>query len=160
MNKNELKKNLGHSVKLRPMAKRFAGGPEGPQLPPVDDEWMIQGIDQQGVRISRNNTHSLVLGFDHIREFTTDPARGGRDGILILKSQVSIGGNSMWVEPIGPWTPPDQFANVQNWKREDDGAYLQSLRPPPLMTAPQANNGNPFGFLAFLCVGALLLASD
>jgi hypothetical protein len=63
MNKSELKKNVGHHVRLRPMAKRFAGGPTGPQLPPVNDDWLIQGFERNGVRISNNATgHGTVLG--------------------------------------------------------------------------------------------------
>ena len=167
MNKSALKKNVGHRVRLRPMAKRFLGGPTGLQLPPVDDDWLIQGIDKDGIRISNTATdHGTVLGFDHIREFTTDPARREGEGLLILKSQLHIGGCSLWVEPITPgWSPPDEFENVRGWKRENDVAHVQSLFPnqgrPPVM--PRAGSGNPaweVAFLACICIGAGLLMAN
>jgi hypothetical protein len=167
MNKAELKKNAGHHVRLRPMAKRFAGGPTGPQLPPVDDDWLIQGFEKNGVRISNNATgHGTVLGFDHIREFATDPVRGHGYGMLVLKSRLHIGGCSLWIEPIsvgesvlGP------LDNVPGWKRENDPAYIQSLFPTARVAAavPQAPGGNPalgFGLLACLCVGVGLLIAN
>jgi hypothetical protein len=168
MNKAALKKNVGHHMKLRPMAKRFADGPTGPQLPPVDDDWLIQGVEKDGIRISNTATdHGTLLGFDHIREFTTDPVRGHGYGTLILKTQVHIGGYHLWTEPIGPGGPvPDQFQNVRGWKRENDAAYIQSLfpstRPAPVMP-PAPGSGNPalgFGLLACLCIGVGLLIAN
>ena len=133
MNKAALKKNVGHHMRIRPMAKRFVGGPTGPQLPPVDDDWTVQGFEKDGIRISNTATgHGTVLGFDHIREFTTDPVRGQGYGTLILKTQVHIGGNHLWTEPIGPGGPvPDGFENVRGWNRANDPAYIQSLYPSP-----------------------------
>ena len=168
MNKTELKKNVGHHMRLRPMAKRFVGGPTGPQLPPVDDDWLIQGFEKDGVRISNNATgHGTDLGFDHIREFATDPVRGQGYGTLILKSQLHISGCSLWIEPISAsGSAQNQLDSVRGWKRENDAAYIQSLFPnahaAPVMA--QAANGNPalgFGLLACLCIGVgLLIASS
>jgi hypothetical protein len=168
MNKAELKKNVGHHVRLRPMAKRFVGGRTGPQLPPVDDDWLIQGFEKDGVRISNNATgHGTVLGFDHIREFATDPVRGHGYGMLILKSQVHIGGCSLWIEPISVGgSVPNPLDSVRGWKRENDPAYIQSLFPAGRAVAaiPQAlNGGNPalgFGLLACLCIGVGLLIAN
>lgn len=164
MNKNELKKNVGYHVKLRPMAKRFAGGRSGPQLPPVDDDWLIQTVDKTGIRISNSATgHGTVLGFDHIREFTTDPVRGQGYGLLILKTQLHIGGRNLWTEPITPGlSAPDPLQNVQGWKRVNDAAYLQRLsRPAPVM--PQGGSGNQIvgiALLACLFIGVGLLAAN
>lgn len=163
MNKSELKKNAGHHVKLRPMAKRFAGGPSGPQLPPVDDDWLIQGVEKTGVRISNSATgHGTVLGFDHIREFTTDTVRGQGYGVLILKTQLHIGGRNLWTEPITPGlSVPDPFQNVRGWQRTNDAAYLQNLTRTTPVT-PQSGGGNPavgLAFLACLLVAVGLLAN-
>src|SRR5437899_9198832 len=102
--------------------KGVVRGPTGPQLPGVDDDWAIQGFEKDGIRISNTATgHGTLLGFDHIREFTTDPVRGQGYGTLILKTQVHIGGNHLWTEPIGPGGPvPDQFQNVRGWNRAND----------------------------------------
>jgi len=168
MNKAELKKNVGHHVRLRPMAKRFVGGPTGPQLPPVDDDWLIQGFEKNGVRISNNATgHGTVLGFDHIREFATEPVRGQGYGMLILKSQLHIGGCSLWIEPISVGgSVPGPLDSVRGWKREDDPAYIRrqfpTARPAAVMLqAPSDNPAFGFGLLACLCVGlGLLIAND
>ncbi|WP_321476623.1 hypothetical protein [uncultured Paludibaculum sp.] len=158
MNKNELKKDLGQHVRLRPMAKRFVGGPSGPQVPPVDDDWLIQAVDKTGIRISNGATgHGTVLGYDHIREFTTDPVRGQGYGTLILKTQVHVGGNHLWTEPIGPTGPaPDQFQNVRAWKRENDAAHIQGLyastRPASAIPAPATGNSALLG-LGLLALG-------
>jgi hypothetical protein len=39
MNKSAQKKSVGNSYRIRPIAKRFKGGPGGLPLPPVDDVW-------------------------------------------------------------------------------------------------------------------------
>src|ERR1035441_8991004 len=124
MNKIELKKNVGHHVRMRPMAKRFVGGHSGPQLPPVDDDWLIQGVEKDGIRISNSMTgHGTFLGFDHIREFSTDPVRGQGYGLLILKSQLHIGGCSLWTDSISlGGSVPNQLDGVRGWKRENDTA--------------------------------------
>ena len=156
MNKAALKKNVGRHMKLRPMAKRFVGGPTGPQLPPVDDDWGIQGFEKDGIRISNTATgHGTLLGFDHIREFTTDPVLGEGYGTLILKTQVHIGGNHLWTEPIGPGGPvPDQLQNVRGWKRENDAVYIQRLFP---STSPAIVMAQPAGNHALLRLGLLAL---
>ena len=149
------------------MAKRFVGGPTGPQLPPVDDDWFIERYEKYGIRISNNATgHCTLLGFDQIREFTADPVRGQEYGKLLLKTQVHIGGNHLWTEPISPGGPvPDHFENMWGWDRANDAAYIRSpfLSPaPPVM--PQPAWGNPalgFGLLACIGIGVvLLIASD
>ena len=99
MNKNALKKNAWSHVRIRSIAKRFFGE-AGPQLPPVDDDWLITEVGEEGVRISNTATHhGTVLGYDHIHHFTSDPARGARTGFLILNVQIHIGGNRLWIEP-------------------------------------------------------------
>jgi hypothetical protein len=99
MNKSRMKKNAWSHVRLRPVAKRFYGA-DGPQLPPVDDDWLIQGVEDAGVRLSNNHTgHGTLFAWDQIHHYATDSDRGDRDGFLILNTHVKIDGNSLWCEP-------------------------------------------------------------
>ena len=100
MNKTALKKNLHTQVRIRPMAKRYMGDSE---LEPLDDDWLIENVGNDGVRIKNIRTHhGTVLGYDHIHHFTSDPARsahGIKYGFLTLNVQIHIGGNRLWIEP-------------------------------------------------------------
>ena len=167
MNKSRMKKNAWSHVRLRPIAKRFYGA-DGPPLPPVDDDWLITSIDEAGVRISNNHTsHGTLLAWDQVHHYATDPDRGGRNGFLILNTQVNIGGNSLWCEPT--FRPgealPDAFTEVRNWKRENDLLYVQGLYAcMPQAPPPAARAEPPFGsgaalFLS-LCVGVGLLVAN
>ncbi len=157
MNKSRLKKNAWTHVRLRPVARRFWGA-DGPQLPPVDDDWLIQGVEDAGVRISNNHTgHGTVLAWDQIHHYATDPDRGERSGYLVLNTQVSIGGNRLWCEPT--FRPgealPDQFADVRGWKRENDPLYIETLYALPLPPAPTPALPQPAsvaGAALFLCL--------
>ena len=163
MNKSALKKCSWSHVRLRPIAKRFYGA-NGPQLPPVDDDWLIHEVGDV-VRISNTATgHGTVLGLDQIHHYSTDPPRGERIGFLTLNVQVHIGGNALWTEPT--FRPgealPDQFANVRNWDRANDSAYIERLFPSAatVATAAPATNVNPVlqgVFLACVAVGACFL---
>jgi hypothetical protein len=160
MNKDALKKNAWTHVRIRPMAKRF-WGPDGPQLPPVDDHWLLQEVGEKTVRISNSATgHGAVLGLDQIHHYSSDPPSGERCGILTLNVQLHIGGDRLWTEPT--FRPgeaiPDQFADVRNWKRENDAAYVQSLFPPaPAPPAPSDSPALRFGVLLCLCLGVGLV---
>jgi hypothetical protein len=131
MKKDALKKSSWTHVRIRPIAKRFYGA-DGPQLPPVDDDWLINEVGDNAVQITNAATgHAPMLGLDHIHHYSTDPIRGPRCGFLTLNVQLHIGGNSAWIEPT--FRPgealPDQFGGVRNWDRRNDAAYVQSLYP-------------------------------
>ena len=100
MNKDALKKNLYARVRLRPIAKRFDSRTE---LELIDDDWLIEGIEDLGVRISNIRTsHVTTLGYDHTHHFMSDPDKsrqGLNFGFLILHVQLHIGGNRLWIEP-------------------------------------------------------------
>jgi hypothetical protein len=89
-------------------------------------------------------------------DYMSDGQFGQSSGFLNLKVQVNIGGDRLWIEPT--FRPgqalPDQFANVQNWKREDDPFYVQSLLPAPQMPValPPARDSG-LGALLAMCVG-------
>jgi hypothetical protein len=100
VNKQQLRKNEGNLVRIRPVAKRFDGGKNGPELrPAIDDEWRIESVTDRGVAISNVRTgHGITLNYDHIRNFTSD-IRGPGYGFLNLTVQVHIGGRDLWIEP-------------------------------------------------------------
>jgi hypothetical protein len=163
MNKSALKKTSWTHARIRPIAKRFYGA-DGPQLPPVDDDWLINEVGNV-VRITNAATgHIAVLGLDQIHHYSTDPARGQRCGFLTLNVQLQIGGDSVWIEPT--FRPgealPDQFGNVRNWKRENDAEYIRSLftNAPPMPVTLQAVTGTSapgFGLIACIFIGVGLL---
>ena len=167
MNKSQMKKNAWSHVRLRPVAKRFNGA-DGPQLPPVDDDWMITSVGDNGVSISNNHTgHGTMLGWDQIHHWSTDPDRGGRNGFLTLNTQINIGGNRLWCEPT--FRPgealPDPFAEVRGWKRENDPLYVESLYRPPLQASPppampQNTSGAGAALVVCLCLGVGLLIAN
>jgi len=165
MQKSALKKNSNSWVKIRPVAKRFVGK-NGVPLPPVDDQWSMV-VQDDGVSISNPHTgHGTVLAFDQIHHWGSDPASGARCGMLTLNTQVNFGGYSLWVEPT--FRPgealPDAFGNIQDWKRENDVAYVRSLMPlsvaseQPTLTVLPTSIG---GILAFglVCFGIGMLAA-
>ncbi len=99
MNKDKLRKNEWTHVRLRPIARRFYGGPGGSELEAIDDDWTLKQVVDDGVQIENNRTnHGTTLGFDHIHHYATDPERGKGHGVLVLTSQINIGGNRLWVE--------------------------------------------------------------
>jgi len=139
---------------------------KGRNCRPVDDDWLIQSVEDAAVRISNNHTgHGTLLAWDQIHHYATDPDRGGRNGFLILNTQVNIGGNSLWCEPT--FRPgealPDAFANVRNWKRENDPIYIQNLyaRQLPSPLPPQPSSSAPgVGLFLCVCLGVGLLIAN
>jgi hypothetical protein len=105
MNKEQLRKNVGHWVRLRPIAHRldFRGMP----LPQIDDEWKIESVLDDGVRLFLPRTgHVRLLAFDNLCEYTKDRfERGMHYAFLTLKVQLSIQGNDVHVTPTRPGVP-------------------------------------------------------
>ena len=101
MNWEQLKKSAGFRVQLEPVACRL--DEFGRELPPEDDDWIVQDVSSAGVRISNVRTdHVTMLGPDHIHHFTTNPDRskgGLQYGFLVLHVQVFLSGNKLWVRP-------------------------------------------------------------
>lgn len=108
MNLDQLKKNVNQRVQLRPVARRFEVG--GPELELLDDDWVIDAVTDEGVRVSNSRTgHATTLGRDHIHHYTSNPDRsraGIKHGFLTLNVQISLRGPSVTVEPnAGPGQP-------------------------------------------------------
>src|SRR6202035_4010365 len=71
MNNEQLRKKVGHGVRLRPIANRL--DPRGYPLPQIDDEWQIESVTDDGVSLFRPRTgHGRLLAFDNICEYTKD----------------------------------------------------------------------------------------
>ena len=141
---------------------------KGRNCRPVDDDWLIQGVEDAGVRISNNHTgHGTLLAWDQIHHYATDPDRGGRNGFLILNTQVNIGGNSLWCEPtFRPGeAPPDSFGDMRGWKRENDPLYIQNSYagpplPPPSLAPAQGAPCSGVAVLLCVCLGVGLLIAN
>jgi hypothetical protein len=71
MNKAMLRKSEWKMrVRLRPIPRRFDGGPTGPELPQLDREWRFGNVQKEGVLLYHIGTpHVFLLGFDRIRSF-------------------------------------------------------------------------------------------
>lgn len=105
MKKDQIKKNIGYLVRLRPMARSYEGGIGiGKELEPADHDWRIKNTNEKGIEVENLYTgHCTILGYDHIREFLTDPSRGfdgTKHGFLHLKVQIRMSGIHLQVEPI------------------------------------------------------------
>ncbi len=86
-------------VKLRPIAKWFDGLTSA-ALDPMDHRWFIYAIDKQkGLSLTIGTGHGFTLPYDHIREYMSDTS-GDCDGLLLLKGQVHLKGDRLWIEPL------------------------------------------------------------
>jgi hypothetical protein len=101
MNLEQMKRNVGCRVQLKPKACRLDDS--GRELPGIDDDWIIEEVSASGVHISNVRTnHAITLGSDHIHHFSTNTDRsrfGIRHGFLMLNVQAFIQGNKCWVRP-------------------------------------------------------------
>jgi hypothetical protein len=102
MNWAQFKKNVGIAVQLEPIACRLDKA--GREMPEENDDWMVQAISPDGVVSLQNvrSRHIAELGGDHIYDFRSNPARskGGRThGFLVLKVQVFLQGDRLWLRP-------------------------------------------------------------
>jgi hypothetical protein len=119
-------------VRLRPIAHRLQVS--GHPLPQLDDEWRIDAVTDDGVRISLPRAgHGRLLGFDHICEHTSDRIeRGLKYGFLTLKVQLSIQGNDVHVTPTRPGVPVPPQIPADPVRM----ALLQQLRKLPTQFIP------------------------
>lgn len=107
MNKDQLIKNVGILVRLRPISR--SRGPLGDDLAGMDDEWLIQKVEEQGVSLSNIRTgHLALLGFDHIHSYISNPmdnAGGRKHGFLQLRVRMCLHGKQLEIEllPPGDW---------------------------------------------------------
>jgi len=120
MNLEQLKRNKGWRVQLVPIANRL--DEEGRELPPENDDWIIEEVSASGLRMMNTRTqHQLTLGADHIHHFVTNPHRsigGIQYGFLVLHVQVSMDRKGCSVHPNarpGESVRPQPIENVEKW---------------------------------------------
>jgi hypothetical protein len=104
----QLKNSEGTLVQLRPIACQLDD--DGLELPGLDDDWRVESVSAQGVRIKNICTdHIATLGLDHIHHYTSNPGRstgGNTCGFFTLNVQIYIRGKSIGITPTRPGEPP------------------------------------------------------
>lgn len=75
-------------------------------LPQIDDDWRVDQVEDEGVWIQNIRTgHRVLLGYDHIHSYISDPARRlgqQRHGLLQLNVRIIMHGVHADIEPIDP----------------------------------------------------------
>jgi len=104
MNKVELAKMEGRIVRLRPEPREVDGS--GKDLGPYDYSYKIEKASPEGLGLVEPSDADarpkrFRLPSDSILEYRTDAERDGR-GLLLLKSQVFLQGDQVFVEPVHP----------------------------------------------------------
>lgn len=102
MNKEYLKKIVGHQVRLRPIARRRSAE----ELPRIDDYWVVQSADDKRIQLSNVRTgHVAILGTDHVHSYLSDPAQDAVDirrGFVWLRVQLTLRNGDLEIEPLPP----------------------------------------------------------
>lgn len=102
MNKDQIKKSLGHHVRIRPIANRFDGLQ---RLEGIDDDWIISRVDEHVELTNVRTGHVAALGYDHIFSYVSEPGRNRGEvkyGFLQLRVQVYLRGQQLGIEPLTP----------------------------------------------------------
>ena len=127
MNWDQMKKNLHARVQLNPTAHRL--DEYGRKLPIVEDDWLIEEVSGNGVRIKNLRTHhTTTLGKDHIYDYISNPDRsqaGIKHGFLTLKVQIFLKPNGLSITPTvrpGESVEPPAVQIVEKWVSMDHPA--------------------------------------
>lgn len=101
MNWNQFQKNIGMRMLIEPPPCQLSDA--GHVLPESHDEWLIESVSADTVKL-RNlaSNHAAELGKDHIYDYRSDPSRTKGDiraGFLVLKVQIFLQGQNVWVRP-------------------------------------------------------------
>src|SRR5664279_58890 len=101
MNWDQMKRNVDARVQLKPTPYRL--GDYGRKLPPLDDDWIIEDVSADGVRIKNLRTHhTTTLGKDHIYDYISNPDHsqaGIKHGFLTLKVQIVLKPKRLSITP-------------------------------------------------------------
>ena len=98
MNREQLKKSAGKTLRLQPQAL-------GPRGEARDDDWTLRpDPSRDNATLTNVKTGgSVVVGFDHIHSYMSDPGRGDNFGFLQMLSQVRINMvGQIRAEPVPP----------------------------------------------------------
>src|SRR5687768_876704 len=94
MNLEQMRKNVGRQLRIRPIAQRLENN--GSLLPAIDDKWTLDTILSAPSRLRLSNTrtgHFVELEPDNVREYRSPD-------FIILRCQVSISAYGVRIEPI------------------------------------------------------------
>ena len=124
MNWEQMKKNVGARVQLKPIPHRLDD--YGRKLPSLDDDWIIEEASADGVRIRNVRTHhTTTLGKDHIYDYISNPdqSNGGvKHGFLTLKVQIFLKPQGLSITPTarpGESVEPPTVEIVEKWVSAD-----------------------------------------
>jgi hypothetical protein len=111
LNREQLKKTVGMHMQIQPVAHRLDDA--GKPLQPMDDDWVVESVTDEGMKISNSRTGLFtLLGLDHIYSYTSNPSRiegGLKFGFLTLKVQLTLKRLEVIVRPTlrpGESVPP------------------------------------------------------
>lgn len=96
MNLRELKKNVGHQLRLRPLPYRAED--DGTRLASIDDYWRLDGIHAKPNRLRLVNVrtgHFVDLQSDNVKQFQSPD-------FLILRCQLTLTSKQVRIEPLLP----------------------------------------------------------
>jgi len=124
MNWDQMKKNVHARVQLKPAPHRLDD--YGRKLPPLADDWIVEEVSADGVRIKNLRTdRTTTLGKDHIYDYVSNPDqshRGVKHGFLTLKVQIFLKPKGLSIIPTArpgePVEPPAVEIREQ-WVSED-----------------------------------------
>lgn len=104
-------------MQLQPVAHRLDDA--GKLQHPIDDDWLVESVTDDEVRISNPRTGlTTLLGFDHVYSYTSNPGRvegGLKFGFLTLKVQLTLKRHEVIVRPTfrpGESVPPPPQTNA------------------------------------------------
>jgi hypothetical protein len=110
MNVQQLKKQIGKSLKLRPLPTRRDS--DGLDIGPADDPWLLESVSNTPARVCLKNPatgHVLELESDNIRGYHSPE-------FLLLKCDVTITAKGISIEPHLPHAAVnDQQALVKSY---------------------------------------------
>lgn len=119
-----MKKNVGARVQLKPTPHRL--DEYGRKLPAVADDWIIEDVSADGVRIKNVRTDlSTILGKDHIYDYVSNPDQsrhGVKHGFLTLKVQLFLSAKGVSITPTsrpGESVEPPPIEIVEKWVDAD-----------------------------------------
>lgn len=99
MNKQQLEKLERTFVRFSPAAIRLDQY-TGRALNPVDCKWHIVSVNREDLCLTNSEAYCLTLAYDHIMDFFSDLNSEEVQGVLVLKSQVYMRGDYIWVTPL------------------------------------------------------------
>ena len=101
MNLGRLKKNVGRWMELVPPVCHLDD--RGNLLAEKNEDWRVEEVTDDFVRLSAQSGHEVKLGTDHIYSFATNPQRRSETesnfGFLTLHVQVFVQGDRVSVKP-------------------------------------------------------------